>query len=176
MATNAPYRISIAAASLLAVGGQAWSAEANLQLEIPALNVAEYHKPYVAVWLEKPGESRAVAQVALWYDVKKPNNGGAKWLNDMRQWWRAGGRALALPVDGVTSATRPVGQHTVDLTAALNQAKLPAGAYEVVVEAAREGGGRAVQRLPLTLPISTASQAKAQGDGELGALRLEVKP
>ncbi len=32
------------------------AAELNVSLQIPALNVAEYHRPYVAVWLENDNQ------------------------------------------------------------------------------------------------------------------------
>lgn len=148
----------------------------QLKLELPRLDVAEYHKPYVAVWLQKPGESAAAAQLAVWYDLKKPNNGGTKWLRDMRQWWRSGGRDLTLPADGVSGATRAPGETVINLEKHPALANLPAGQYELVVEAAREGGGREVQKLPFTWPIKAAQQTQARGDHELGTLTLSAKP
>ncbi len=47
----------------------ALAAEMNVSVEIPKLNVAEYHRPYVAIWLEKPDQS-FVGNLAVWYDVK----------------------------------------------------------------------------------------------------------
>ena len=154
----------------------AQAADVQLKLELPRINVAEYHKPYVAIWLEKPGEGKALAQLALWYDTKKPNNGGAKWVREMRQWWRAGGRTLTLPADGVTGATRAPGEHVINLGASAALANLPAGQYEVVVEVGREAGGREVRRIPLSWPVKAAAETKVAGDDEIGALQLNVKP
>jgi len=167
---------AVATLGLLTFGSQAWAASVQLKLELPRLNVAEYHRPYVAVWLEKPGQATSAAQLAVWYDVKKSNNGGAKWLRDLRQWWRQGGRSLELPADGVSGATRAPGEHHINLDKHPNLANLPDGQYEVVVESAREGGGREVQRLPLTWPVKSAVQAQVKGEHELGALELLVKP
>lgn len=170
-------RLTLAAAGLAAIGSPAWAAEVQLKLELPRINVAEYHKPYVAVWLEKVGDSsKAAAQLAIWYDMKKPNNAGTKWLRDMRQWWRAGGRSLSLPADGVSGATRAPGEHALNLGQSAALANLPAGQYEVVVEVGREAGGREVRRLPLSWPVKAAAEVKAQGDDEIGALQLNVKP
>lgn len=74
-----------------------WAGAESLQLsiEIPHLKVAEYHKPYVAVWLED--ESRRATQLAVWYDLDMRNGEGKKWLKDLRQWWRRGGRSLEMP-------------------------------------------------------------------------------
>ncbi|MBT9494392.1 MAG: DUF2271 domain-containing protein [Paucibacter sp.] len=148
------------------------AADAQLTLELPRLNVAEYHRPYVAIWAERAGEP--ATSLGVWYDQKKANNAGAKWLPDMRQWWRKGGRDLAMPMDGVSGATRAVGEHKINLSKSL--AGLPAGKYEVVVEVAREGGGREVQRLAVQLPITASAQVSVQGEHEMGALSLSVKP
>ncbi|HEY1102930.1 MAG TPA: DUF2271 domain-containing protein [Burkholderiaceae bacterium] len=174
---NTPTRSLVTVLGTLALGQQAWAAgSVQLKLDVPRLNVAEYHRPYVAVWLEKPGEPGAAAQLAVLYDIKKNNNGGAKWLRDMRQWWRQGGRTLNVPADGISGATRAPGEHVLSLDNHPSLAKLAPGKYEMVVEAAREGGGREVLRLPIEWPIKAAQQVQAKGEHELGALQLTVKP
>ena len=64
------------------------AADLGLSIEVPRLDVAEYHRPYVAIWIENPDQSVA-ADLAVWYDVAKKNNEGAEWLKDMRQWCAA---------------------------------------------------------------------------------------
>lgn len=171
-----PTLTAIGALGALSMGSSAWAATVQLKIEVPRLNVAEYHKPYIGVWLEKAGDPGAAAQLAVWYDLKKPNNGGTKWLKDMRQWWRQGGRSLTMPADGVSGATRAPGEHTISFDKHPNLEKLPAGQYEMVIESSREAGGREVQRIPFTWPIKAAAEAKAQGEHELGAVQLTVKP
>jgi hypothetical protein len=152
------------------------AAELDLSIKIPRLQVAEYHRPYVAVWLERPDQSH-VANLAVWYDVKMKDKEGEKWLKDLRQWWRRSGRSLEMPVDGVSGATRAVGKHSLHFTdkdAAFKN--LPAGEYRVVVEAAREVGGRELQRLPFQWPISKSASETVQGSSELGELSLTLKP
>ena len=78
--------------------------------------------------------------------------------------------------DGVSGATRAPGEHVLSLDKHPNLAKLPAGQYELVIESSREAGGREVQRIPFTWPVKTAAEAKAQGEHELGAVQLTVKP
>jgi hypothetical protein len=153
----------------------AHSAELTLKLQLPRMDIAEYHRPYVAAWIEKTSDQSWAGNVALWYDLKKRDNGSAKWLKEMRSWWRKSGHDTAA-VDGVTGATRTAGDHTLNLLDAQAVAALAPGRYEVVVEAARENGGREVLRLPFDWPVKKAQSAKAQGQGELGAVSLDATP
>ena len=153
----------------------ALSAEALLKIQLPRLDIAEYHKPYVAAWIEKASDQSFAGNVALWYDVGKRNNGGAKWLKDMRSWWRKSGHD-APAIDGVTGATRAAGEHAIDLLEAQAVTALAPGRYELVVEAARENGGREVLRVPFDWPLRKAQSAKAQSQGELGAIAIVARP
>ncbi|MDO8177441.1 MAG: DUF2271 domain-containing protein [Undibacterium sp.] len=165
-----PFAIS----SLLSVPVMA--ADLSIKLEVPRLNVAEYHRPYVAVWIERPDQTLA-GNLAVWYDLKKRDNEGAKWLKDLRQWWRRSGRDLQMPVDGISGATRVVGEHSLVFSGDKGAlAKLPAGEYQLVVEAAREGGGREVLKVPFQWAAKTEQNAKAQGSHELGLVSLQIKP
>ena len=80
-----------------AIASPAIAADVKVSVEIPRLNVAEYHRPYVALWLEKPDQS-FVGNIAVWYDIKLKDKEGTKWLKDMRQWWRRIGRELNMPM------------------------------------------------------------------------------
>lgn len=173
------YGMALRAAAALAAPAftaPASAAELSLKIEIPRLTVAEYHRPYVALWLEKASDQSFAGHLAVWYDVKKRDNGGAKWLKDMRQWWRKSGRDLQMPADGISGATRAPGEHALSLGGAKALAALPPGDYQIVVESARENGGREVVRLPLQWPAKAAQAAKVQGEHELGAVALELKP
>jgi hypothetical protein len=166
------------AAPLLALlaSAPAWSAGLAIDVEIPRLDVAEYHRPYVAYWIEREDNSVA-ANLAVWYDLKMKDKEGEKWLKDMRQWWRRSGRSLEMPVDGVSSATLAPGRHTLSFTqgkAPLGD--LPAGNYRLVVEAAREVGGREVITLPFAWPPAQATESSEAGSNELGAVTLTLQP
>lgn len=148
---------------------------AQLELTIPELNVAEYHRPYIAIWLADERHQR-VLDLAVWYDLKLANKEGEKWLKDMRQWWRRSGRMATLPIDGVTGATRRPGTHDVPFPQLVEQLKqLPAGQYSLNVEAAREVGGREHLQLPLTLPLQLPLVAEVSGQYELGTIRLTIQ-
>jgi hypothetical protein len=82
-----------------------------------------------------------------------------------------------MPMDGVSGATKAPGE--VSLTfpgakAALD--KLPAGQYTLLVEAAREAGGREVVKVPLQWPPKSAQNLTGQGKEELGAVLVQLKP
>ncbi|MBD9367831.1 DUF2271 domain-containing protein [Xanthomonas sp. XNM01] len=155
----------------------AFAAELEINVEVPKLNVAEYHRPYVAVWLEG-ADQKVAANLSVWYQMKDTAEGhGTKWLPDLRQWWRKSGRTLSVPVDGVTGPTKPVGKHVLRFDEAAPQLKgLAPGDYTLVVEAVREVGGRELLKIPFSWPTKTAQSGKAQGDSELGSVTLAVKP
>ena len=165
--------------SVTLTGVMAWpafAADVKMSIEIPRLNVAEYHRPYVAIWLERPDQS-FVGNVAVWYDLKLKDNEGTKWLKDLRQWWRRSGRELTMPVDGLSTATRPPGEHQINV--ALDRAPfagLGAGEYQVVIEAAREVGGREILRIPVQWPPKASETLKIKGEHELGAVAVDLKP
>ena len=153
------------------------AAEISINVEIPRINAAEYHRPYVAVWVEGEGQ-KSVADLAVWYQQTDGKEGhGTKWLPDLRQWWRKSGRTLKVPVDGVTGPTRPVGKHVLNFDEKHpDLAKLPAGSYTLVVEAAREVGGRELLRVPFSWPPKQSAEHQAQGQSELGAITLKLTP
>jgi hypothetical protein len=139
---------------------------ATVTVTIPRQDVAEYHRPYVAMWVEPVGGG-APRTVALWYETKKTGkDAGTKYLADLRAWWRKGGRSMTVPADGVSGATRAPGQYSVKLP------DLKPGQYVLNVEAARETGGRELVTLPLTVPNPNA---RAAGKTELGAITLSAR-
>ena len=168
-----PLMLAAAAGSIAA---PALAADLTVTLDVPTISTAAYHRPYVAVWIEQRDTAQtAVRTVALWYEAGATARGegdGEQYLADIRTWWRKGGRAMTLPIDGVTGPTRAPGRHTVTVTGA-RLASLPAGAYNLVVEAAREQAGREIVRVPFTWG-GAANSASAAGNSELGAVRVAV--
>jgi hypothetical protein len=153
----------------------ALGADLTVKFELPQLNVAEYHKPYVAVWIERADQSVANT-LAVLYDVKKRDNGGTKWVKDLRTWWRKAGRDVTLPMDGVSGATRAAGVQTLTIPAArAGLDKLPAGDYRLVIEAAREAGGRELVRVPFAWQPNGKVAATASGKEELGAVSVAIQ-
>ena len=168
-------QLTIAVGSLLALPAQA--AALDVSVQIPQLKVAEYHRPYVAMFVEG-SDGRHAANLAVWYMSKDTAEGhGTKWLPDLRQWWRKSGRTLELPVDGVTGPTRPAGTHELGFDDAHPElSRLPPGQYQLVVEAVREVGGRELLKIPFTWPAKAPQSGRAQGSSELGTVQLRLTP
>lgn len=174
-----------------AFAGVASAAEMNISVELPKLEVAEYHRPYVAMWIEREDQS-FVANFSLWYKEQRGGGpggapgggaregggeGGTKWLNELRTWWRKNGREQTFPIDGVTGPTKPAGIQQVKFAGdKAPLASLAPGKYRLVVEAAREGGGREVVRVPFEWPAKSAQSLTGKGTSELGTVALNVSP
>lgn len=163
--------ISFAAGAFSVAGGSsAFGADLSVSYVVPRISVAEYHAPYVAVWIENPANGAAAGTLSVRF---RPNH--EKWLKDMRQWWRKAGRAMAVPADGVTGATRAPGVQAMTFSGAKGPLKdLKPGQYTLVVEAAREAGGHESVRVPFNWG-KPGRPASARGSTELGVVTVAVK-
>jgi hypothetical protein len=167
-------RIVLMLAVPVAMAGAAHAGTLELSVEIPKLNVAEYHRPYVAIWIED-ASGKVAANLSVWYDVDLKDQEGEKWLKDIRQWWRRSGRSLELPMDGVSSPTKPPGKHSMKFdTARGTIAMLPPGEYKIIVEASREVGGKELVEIPFRWAPGAEAQGSAKGKEELGAVTLKL--
>ncbi len=137
---------------------------AKITINIPALDVNPYHKPYVAVWLETL-DRQYVTTIKLMADDQE-------WYKDLRQWWRKVGRAN-INVDGVTGATKRPGTVTLHWNG-LNekQQKVPEGEYFLNVESSREEGGRDFTRKKIT--IGQNNTYSIDGKTEFGDINIHV--
>lgn len=79
MGNDMKLKLSIAGlGSLIAMPAQA--DQLIIDVELPRFDVAEYHKPYVAIWIAKPNHSVA-ANLAVWYQQEDgPEGEGETWL------------------------------------------------------------------------------------------------
>lgn len=118
----------------------------QISLSLPEITEGQYHRPYVAVWVED-SHAKHQATIALWREDK-----GFKWLKDIQRWWRKAGRDDKDLVDAMTSATRPAGQYQLTWAGLdQNQQPLAAGKYTLLVEVVREHGGRNLVKHAFTL-------------------------
>lgn len=148
----------------------------QVQFEIPRLRVAEYHNPYVAVWLED-ANGKAVANLDVWYDTDLRGDDPRKWLPDMRTWWRRIGRSSTMPANGISGPTQPPGRYSLRFSEGSRPLpRLAAGSYVLQVEAAREVGGRELVSIPFQWPPAKPMTGTKSGSKELGAVRLSIKP
>lgn len=169
-------RFFITTALSTLAAGSAIAGEASVTIDIPRLNVVEYHRPYVAIWVES-ADGGKITNLAVWYDTKLKDNEGTKWLKDMRQWWRRTGRELTLPADGLSSPTRAPGAQQISFDSASKPlTELAPGRYNLVIEAAREVGGRELLQVPFDWPPKAPVILSAKGENELGTITLKLTP
>jgi hypothetical protein len=121
------------------------STPATLNIELTLKQqLGEYHPPYVASWIEN-SQGKPVRTLLLWREQ-------AKWLKDIRRWWRKVGKKDAELVDGITSATRITGKYPLSFLAENDEkVLLKKGKYTLFIEVVRENGGRAIIRQPFSL-------------------------
>ncbi|MEH6490091.1 DUF2271 domain-containing protein [Hyphomonas oceanitis] len=166
-------RAILTLAGLAIISAPALADTMEVGIEIPRLNVAEYHRPYLAAWIANP-DNTVAANLAVWYQQGRGAEGeGETWLKDLRQWWRRAGRDLDMPIDGVSGPTQAPGSHTLSFDAdspALSA--LEPGDYVLTVEAVREVGGREMVQIPFTWPAKGAAPTTVSGETELGAVTL----
>lgn len=165
---RAPLSVGVVATAI-AAAQPALAGSGSVTIEIPKLEANPYRKPYVAVWLED-ATGRQVKMLSVFHDQSKV---GGRWLPDLRAWWRTGGRAMNMPADGISRPTQAPGRHTVGI-AGLNA--LAPGQYALVVEAAREKGGRELLKVPFELKPGKAASATAHGNTELGKVSVSIRP
>lgn len=166
------HRLALTGVTALGVIAPAHAQTLDVTVTIPRLTVAEYHKPYVAIWLEPAAGTPKT--LAVWYDFDMKNGEGTKWLRDVRQWWRVSGRSMRFPADGVSGATRAPGPQRISFGRA-QLGTLAPGQYTLVVEAAREVGGRELVRVPFAWPPKPGQTARAAGTAELGAVTVNFR-
>ena len=148
----------------------------TVDLQLPALDVNPYHRPYVAVWIETP-QRKGVATLAVWHER-------SDWLKDMRQWWRKLGRANQVAIeqqapyfDAISGPTRKPGHYQLVWQGLDNAGHaVPAGDYWLMIEASREEGGRDFKRQKIQWGQHRPQVYTLQGDVELGEIRLSIKP
>ena len=164
------FCVTLVSAGSVATG--AFAGSATVEVNVPRINTAEYHRPYVAGWIEDAaGNSKGT--LFVWYDVKMRDGGGQKWLKDMRAWWRKGGRDISMPANGISSATRAPGRQVLKFDSNSTAFKgLGNGSYVLNIEASREAGGREVVKVPFNWNGNSFGAQKAAGSSELGQVTI----
>lgn len=141
--------------------------EFSVDFAIPALDVAEYRRPYIAIWIsdaaEQPVHSLLVA------------GDSPRWLRELRQWWRKLGRGDDSLIDATTGATRKPGHYQLTWDGRDFQGrKVAAGNYVLHLEIAREHGEHESLVVPFMLDGKPLA-LKQQGRQELGVVTLTLR-
>ena len=137
-----------------------------IDLTLPSQN-GPYHRPYVAQWIENDA-GKSVRTLTLWREQ-------AKWLKDLRSWWRKVGRKDRELVDAITSATRPAGHYHLEFKANGDDGlALPEGSYTLCIEVVREHGGRSMVKKTFYLN-GEHQRIDIQSDLEVGQSTFTVE-
>jgi len=161
-------RLSVACLGVTWAGGAscAMATSVTVSLDLPRIEAVNYQRPFVAVWIED-NQGHWVKNLAVFHDQTRI---GARWLPELRHWWRAVGMNMAMPADGISRPTQPAGRHSLNLSG------LPLGQYTLVTEVAREKAGRDLVKLPFAIQPGKPFKASAKGTSELSQVTLLVKP
>lgn len=153
---------------LLAVSVQAEPVRIDLQL--PAIDVAQYKRPFVAVWVEQAGQKQAVRDLQVWYDDKK-------WLKDLRRWWRKSGRYQSASdnnaIDGITAATQAPGRYSLQWDGTDNAGNNLSRPVTIYLESVREHGDRSLLKQEIRLGQGS-QQYSIEAGAELGPAQIMV--
>lgn len=135
----------------------------SITFELPRPESSEYHRPYVAVWIEQ--NNKAVRTLSVW---QKEDD----WLKDIRRWWRKAGRYGAAEVDGVTGATRAPGTYQLSWDGKDQNGAMVEGDYTILLEASRENAGRDLHKIRVTPGDKTTYHAA--GKPEIGPVEISL--
>ncbi|WP_116367817.1 DUF2271 domain-containing protein [Parahaliea mediterranea] len=141
-------------------------ASMHLRYELPSFEVAEYHPPYLSVWISNPRQ-QIVRNLLLLGETER-------WARENRRWWRKSGRNDPGLLDGIARPTRSPGVYDL-VWDGLNDfgEAVPAGEYVLNLEASRETGGSSYRKIPFVLggpPLDVITEA----EGELGRVEVHV--
>ena len=143
-----------------------YEAEFNFEFTIPTLDVNDYEKPYVAVWITN--NKRQVVKNLLLLGKSE------QWAQTNKRWWRKSGRHNELLLDGLARPSRKPGQYQLNWDWHDDYGnKVAMGDYQLHIEVSREDGEVTLASFSFNsnnLPIKQTKTAH----GEIGALQLTI--
>jgi len=150
--------------------------ELVVQFELAKAERYDYHRPYVAVWLEDE-EGRPVRTGLLWLETKQP---GPQWHRELIRWHRNDQTRRKTDetdlIGTISGATRGPGEYKVVFDGLDDRGKpLKAGKYTLLLEASREHGEYQLTRAPLTLGKEPIGPTKLKGGVEISAAAYEYR-
>lgn len=160
-------KVSLALVLMSGLVLPATASELEIALQLPKISEGQYHRPYVAVWVEDSSE-KSVRLIEIWRE--KPD-----WIKDLRRFWRKTGRADQPLVDARTGATKGPGQYRLRWDGKDDQGvAVPNGEYQLVIEAAREHGGRQLVKQKFNWDGTAVAVSVAAGN-EIGQVQISRK-
>jgi FAD:protein FMN transferase len=151
----------------------AWdpSMELAVDFEIPVLSVANYKRPFIALWIED-ADKFPIRTLALWYHEDR-------WLTESKAWYRAdrlrGMSETTSIVRSIGVATRPAGKYTIKWDGKDNAGNLvKPGAYTVLLESVREHGTYQLIRQEMRFS-GTPQHVDVKPGSELGPVAFDYR-
>lgn len=139
----------------------------TLDYTLPEFSVADYNRPYVAIWISDT-EQKPLKTLLLLGETER-------WARENTRWWRRVGRRNPELLDGVARPTRAPGAYQLQWDGKDDfGVALPPGPYLLHVEASRENGGSTYRELPFSWGGTEVYEQETMPDGELGALHLRI--
>jgi thiamine biosynthesis lipoprotein len=143
------------------------TASFSLDFTIPTLNVDDYEKPYVAIWITD--SNRTVIKNLLLLGKSE------QWAQTNKRWWRKSGRHNELLLDGLARPTRKPGNYQLSWDWRDDYGNLvPTGNYQLHIEASREDGELSLATFNFDTNKLPSVKVKP-ASGELGQLQLKIK-
>lgn len=146
------------------LAGPAWPTgyTFKVDLEIPEMDVADYERPYIAVWIADPDRNLVRILMLAGDD--------SRWMEENYYWFRRFGRKAGSLVDALSGPTRRPGEYTLEWDGFDHDgAPVPPGEYVLHLEAAREHGGHQHESIEMTLG-EIAFTHELPGGEELGRI------
>ena len=133
---------------------------------IPTLDVDDYEKPYIAIWLTN-ADRKVIKNLLLLGKSEQ-------WAQTNKRWWRKSGRHNELLLDGLARPSRKPGHYQLSWDWRDDYGnKVPAGDYQLHIEVSREDGEVNLASFKFnsfSLPIKEIKSAQ----GEIGELQLNI--
>ncbi len=150
--------------------------ELVVRFELAKSEGYDYHRPYVAVWLEDE-EGKPVRTGLLFLETKQP---GPQWHRELIRWYRNDQARRETDetdlIGTVSGATRGPGEYKVVFDGLDDRGKaLKPGKYVLLLEASREHGEYQLIRSGLTLGKEPIGVTKLKGGVEISAASYEYR-
>ena len=142
-------------------------AKLTFDYTLPEFDIADYRKPYVAIWLSDT-KGNPIKQMAILGDSER-------WWQQSRRWWRKVGRKENSVFPHLAHATRKPGQHSISWFGEDDFGQIVTENELILhIEVSREHGDTSYQKLPFNL--TKQATITKDGKGEIGQLSLTITP